>query len=213
MNIQDYYTLGSKLSSTTFQAHPIGLKSKEGGIGDNEKLVLGEYYEINFPVTFKQEYGKKLQDVLDTGTAILFLISTKMKTILEENELSGWKTFPVRVQDKKGNEVDGYFGFSITGRCGSIDYDKSDVIKKSLVQGGPVSKYYKGLYVGLDEWDRSDFSMPKGTFHPIVTKKAMQAMKKAKLTNIRFEKLSEIETMEIIVSSHRESISKNLTYF
>lgn len=213
MNIKDYYTLGSKLLSSTFQAHPISLKSGEGNIDDNLRLVLGEYSYIDFPVIFKQEYGKNLRDILDTGFARLYLISENMRLILEEHELTGWNTFPTVVKDKKGNEVKGYYGFTITGRCGSIDYEKSEIIKKSLVKGGPKSRYYKGLYVGLDEWDGSDFFLPKGTFHPIVTKKAMQLITKAKLTNIRFEKLSEIETMEIIVTSHAESILKNTKFF
>lgn len=213
MNIKDYYTFNSKLSSTTFQAHPVGLCFQEGRIGDCENLVLGEYSEIDFPIIFKQECGKKPHDVLDTGTATLFLISSKMKAILEENNLTGWRTFPVKIYDKQENEIQDYYGLSVIGRCGPIDYSKSEIIEKSMIEGGPVSKHYKGLYVGLDDWDESDFFMPKGLFTKIVTKRAMEAINKAKLTNIRFENLSEIETWEVIVNSHQETISKNLNFF
>ncbi len=213
MNIGNFYKLSSKLSSSTFQAHPVGVKTKEGGIGDYEKLTLGDYSNITFPIVFKQEYGSRLEDILDTGTAILFLISDKMKTILEDNKITGWKIFPIRVYDKGENEVEGYHGLSITGRCGPVNYNKSEVIIKSLIEGGEKSRYYKGFYAGLDDWDGSDIFLSRGLFSIIVTQRVREIVKKEKLTNARFENLSEVETWEINVKYHKESISKNSDYF
>src|ERR1700761_161521 len=161
MDIKNYYTFGSKLSSTTFQAHPLGLSFKKGGIGDIEKLTLGNYYKIHFPVKFKQEYGDKLHDILDTGTAIMYLISDRMRDVLEENQLTGWKAFPIQLYDKQQNEVKGYQGLSITGRCGSVNYNKSEIVSKSMINNGPISRYYRGFYIGLEDWDGSDFFLSK----------------------------------------------------
>lgn len=207
MNIKEFYTLRSKLSSSTVQAHPIGLKEfhpidpNKKYLYDELKLILGDYSDISFPIIFKQEYGKKLQDILDTGWASLFLISDKMKATLEENALAGWQTFEVKVLDKKDQEIQGYHGLSITGRCGKIDYSKSEIIEKRLVPNAPLGKYYKGLHVGLDEWDGSDFFLPEKYFGIIATNRAAEVLKTNKLTNTRLENLEEIETSDFALQN------------
>lgn len=196
MGIEKFYTFSSKLSSSTIQAHVISLSDKEdsSGLFDQHRLIQGEYDGISFPVIFKQEYGKKLEDVLDTGWPSLFLISDKMKAILEESALTGWQTFEVRLLDKKGQELQGYHGLSITGRCGKIDFSKSEIIEKRLASNAPLVKYYKGLHIGLDKWGNNDFFLPEKYFGIIITGRAAEVLKTSKLTNIRLENLGEIET-------------------
>lgn len=196
MEKKEFYRLSSKLSSSTIQVHSIGLNKVKfpNNLAAEWNLIQGSYTGIHFPVIFKQEYGKKLEDVLDTGWAGLFLISRKFKEVLEDNTLTGWKTFDVKVLDKANQEIQGFYGLSITGKCGRIDYSKSEIIEKKLVPNGPLGKYYKGLPIGLDEWDGSDFFLPESNFGTIVTSKAAEALKKNKITNIRFENLSDIET-------------------
>jgi hypothetical protein len=199
MNIENFFRFGSKLVSTTFQAHPVGLKSggKFGGVGDSHRLIMGEFDSIQFPVTFKQEYGKRMHDVLDTGHAGLYLISDHMKSILEDEGMTGWKIFPVRLLDKKDNELDGYQGFSVMGRCGPIDVSKSEIIQKRLVPNGPLCTYYRGLYIGLEQWDGSDFFLPKHNYGITITAKAAEVIKSNKLTNIRLTNLADIEINEM----------------
>lgn len=201
MDNKEFYRIDSKLSSSTFQAHSIGLDKVlfSDNLAAEWHLILGDYSGISFPVVFKQEYGKKLQDILDTGWPSLYLISDKMKAVLEENALTGWKTFAVKVLDKQGQAIQGYHGLSITGRCGKIDYNKSEIIEKRLVPTGPLVKYYKGLHIGLDEWDGTDFFLPEKYFGIMTTQAAAEALKKNKLTNIRLENLAEIETDYSIV--------------
>ena len=188
MEINDFYSFGSKLVSSTVQVHENILNKDK-----TNNIIYGQYDSISFPVIFKQEYGKKWEDILDTGWVSLFLISDKMKSVLEENALTGWKTFAVKVLDKKDLEIQGYHGLSITGRCGKIDYGKSRIIEKRLVPNGPLGKYYKGLHVGLDKWDGCDFFLPEKYFGIIITSRASEVLKKNKLTNIRLENLTEIE--------------------
>lgn len=203
MSIEKFYTFDSKLSSSTVQAHAINLSGKEdsGGLFDQHRLIQGVYDGISFPVIFRQEYGRKLEDVLDTGWASLYLISDKMKVVLEENALTGWKTFAVKVLDKKGREIQGYHGLSITGRCGKIDYSKSEIIEKRFAVNGLLGKYYKGLHIGLDEWDGSDFFLPERYFGIIITSRVAEVLKKSKLTNIGLENLAEIETPELALQN------------
>ena len=186
--------ISSKLSSTTVQVHSDDLGKRDiDGLFEEHKLILGNYADISFPIKFRQVYGKKLQDILDTGWPSLFLISEKMKAVLENNNLTGWKSYDIKVFDMLGLEIKGYFGFSVTGRCGPIDYSKSEIIEKRLVDKGPLVKYYRGLHVGLNEWDGSDFFLPEKYFGVIITQKAAETIKKSNLTNIRLENIAEIE--------------------
>lgn len=180
-----FFSLSSKLSSSTVQAHPIDLKV------DHSKLIKGDYTGIDFPVIFKQKYGNKLHDILDTGIVGLFLISDRMKTILEENKLTGWKTFLIKIYDKNGSEIVGYHGLSITGRCGPTSFEKSEIIEKKLVPTGPACKYYKGI--SIDKWDGMDFFSPDKKYRTFVTKKAADILTKSKLTNLRLENLADHE--------------------
>lgn len=193
MEIKDFFVFCSKHASSTFQASAIGLAKDNNGINDHDRLVEGLYEEINFPVVFKQEYGKKLVDILGTGWGTLYLISDKMKTILKENNLTGWKTFPIKLYDKKGIEILGYHGFSITGRCGPVDYQKAEIVNRQRIPTGPICKTYKGLYVGLNEWDGSDFFIPDKSSFFIVTKKTATALKKDKTLNATLENLIDFE--------------------
>lgn len=196
MDNNKFYRIDSKLSSSTVQVHAVGVDkiTFSDDLAAEWHLILGDYSGVSFPVLFRQEDGKKLQDILDTGWPSLYLISDKMKTVLEDNDLTGWKTFEVKIVDKQGQEIKGYHGLSITGRCGKVDYNKSEIIQKRLVPNGPLVKYYKGLHISLDKWDKKDFFLPEKYFGIVTTHKAAEALKKNNLTNIRLENLTEIET-------------------
>jgi hypothetical protein len=47
---------------------------------------------------------------------------------LEENQFTGWKIYPIKLFDKKENEVEGYHGLSVTGICGPQSYN--EIIEK-----------------------------------------------------------------------------------
>ena len=114
-----------------------------------------------------------------------------MKKILEENNLTGWKTFPIKLYDKNGNEISGYHGFSIIGHCNPINYEKSAIIEKRKVPTGPICKFYKGMFI--DKWDETDFFTPEGTYEIFITKKAADILKKNKITNVQLENLTDSE--------------------
>ena len=185
MEMKDFFSFMSQPASSTVQAHP-----SDKNI-DHLKLIKGNYEGIDFPITFKQEYGNKLYDILDTGFAGFFLISEKMRKTLEENNLTGWKVFPIKLYDKKGNEITGYHGFSATGHSGPTSYEKSEIIEKRRVPHGPLCKFYKG--VNIDNWDGTDFFTPDGTYQTFITKKTADILKKNKITNVYLENLAEKE--------------------
>lgn len=195
MDSKEFYRIDSKLLVSTIQTHAVGLEKVlfSDNLATEWHLILGDYLGVHFPILFQHKHGSRLQDVLDTGWPSLFLISDKMKMVLEENALTGWKVFAVKVLDKQGEEIQDYHGLSITGRWGKIDYTKSHVIEKRLVKSGPLTKYYKGLYLELGKWEVEDFFIPEDYFGIIVTKRVVDVLKKNNITNVKFERLTDME--------------------
>lgn len=184
MEMRNFFDFMSELRSSTVQVSPIDRI-------DALKLIKGNYEGISFPINFKQEYGKKFCDMLDTGFAGFYIISERMRNILEENHLTGWNVFPIKIHDKKGNEINGYHGFSATGHSGPTSYENSEIIEKRLVPNGPLCKYYKGIFI--DNWDGTDFFTPDGTYQTFITRKAADILKKNKISNMYLENLAETE--------------------
>ncbi len=205
MKMNDFFEFESKLLSSTFQASPNGLKDDENGVSEHLNLIKGKYEGINFPIVFKQESGKKLTDILDTGFAGFFLISDNLKTILEENHFIGWQTFPIKLYDRKEKEINGYHGFSITGTSGPVSYKDSDIIEIRTVPEGPICRLYKGLYIGIETWDNNDFFTPMESYMTIVPKKVADILIKNKISNMRLNNLAEIEIPVHIIKDHNRS--------
>ena len=191
MEKEQFYAFGSKLVLSTIQAYAFGLNDTADENDDTRKLMRGDYSGISFPVQFKQEYGKKLRDILDTGDGSFHLISDNLKQILEENKFTGRKAFPVKIYDKKGKEITGYHGLSVTGKSNGPIYKRSEIIEKRLVAHGPICRYYKGMHI--DGWDGSDFFTPDTTTYIIITKQVTEILKKNKITNVHLRSLDEIE--------------------
>ncbi len=151
---------------------------------------------------FRQDQGNKLTDILDTGWPGLFLISDHLKTILEDNQLTGWLTYSINLYDKKKREINNYHGFSVIGICGQISYKDSKIIEKRRIAEGPTSRYYKGLSIGLNEWNGCDFFTPNDSYRTIITEKTANILKKEKITNLFLENISEIEIPVRIITGH-----------
>jgi hypothetical protein len=198
MEISSFYDLTDKFTSRTYQVGKSSLNEPivEGVVPDYYRVAAGNYDRITFPVTFHHRYGNKLGDLMNTGLVVLYLISDRMRALFEQEGFTGWQTFPVVIYDKKGVEVPGYHGFSVTGRCGPIDYTRCEVVTRRYVPHGPEVRFCKGLYVGLDQWDGSDFFMPPAYYGTICTARVVEAVRRAKLTLIDFRNLADIQTDE-----------------
>ena len=193
---RSFYSFGSKLLSTTIQVHAIDLNKhdKTTNLFDQQRLILGNYDGIDFPVVFKQEDGNRWHDIIDTGWPSLFLISSEFRDFLIGNSFRGWKTFEVEVLDKKNNLIKGYYGMSVTGRCGKIYFDRSEIVEKKFSEQGTVGKYYKGIHFNINEWDGSHFFIPVDYFGIFISGQVVTSLKKFKFTNINIENVQNIET-------------------
>ncbi len=187
----------------------IGLGHDDQGFSHQLNLIRSKYEGINFPVVFKQTSGKKITDILASGWPGLLLISDKLRNLLVENHLNGWKTYPVVLKDKNENLIEGYHGFSVTGISGRKSYTNAPIIETRYVPQGPIVKLYKGANIDLSKWDGSDFFVPEGTTGIIVTKKVAKLLKSNKISNLSLECVAEdefdVETWDKIEKKAKES--------
>ena len=195
ISMKDFYTFDSCGYGTTFAARAeefeICLSVGEHGSGGRfySKLILGNYKDVQFPVVFYElkggSSGKRMRDILDTRYPPLYLISDRFKVILEESGITGWKSYPIALFDKKGNPVNGYNGFSITGRAGKMQkYDQLP-----LECGYSVDA--DGYYFDINTWDGSDLFNTEGSWHIIASERFIKVLVDNKITACDYCRLTD----------------------
>lgn len=154
----------------------------------NVNITRAEMMPPN-PVQARWALGsKKPSDIIWTTFAVSLLVSERVITILRNSGFTGWSTYPVELFGQDGALIPGYYGFSIYGRCGSIDESKAVQIPR-IFPGG-VFPVWLGLYFDPDTWDGSDLFMPGDNWGSIfVTEEVMWTLKKAKIKPLKFTSL------------------------
>jgi hypothetical protein len=160
------------------------------------RLLRGELSPAA-PVRVKHAMGGKPGDLIWTTWAAVFLIAERVRKLLEDAHVTGWKTYPVEVTDRQKAIVPGYHGFAVTGRCGAFDPSKSQiVIKPAPVPRGRASPFRRGLYFDPATWDGSDvFCSDDGSGTVVVTPRVQELFRRNKLTNVRFQRLTDFEVL------------------
>lgn len=196
-----FFVFSSEGYLTTFFVRPDlyekaiknNLYGEESGREIHHQLLYGEENGsypgyITFPVVFRNKGGNKMRDLLDMRfDGNCFLISDRMKVLMEDNQVTGWNSYPVIVYDKKGNEVVGYHGFTVTGRGGSI---------KMLKPWSEIGIDERPHFIIWDksQWDGSDV-FRIGPNILTITAKAMQLFKQNKISAASYSPLSEFLTV------------------
>lgn len=136
--------------------------------------------------------SKKPSDLIGTTMATPLLVSDRVVTLLRDAGFTGWRTYPVDLVGHNSAPIPGYHGLAIHGRCGPIDDSKSVQVSKQFPGG--VFPVWMGLYFDPDTWDGSDLFMSEdGSGWKFVVEDVKRAFQKAKIRNVRFERLDEVE--------------------
>lgn len=132
-------------------------------------------------------------DLLFCGWPSLCVVSERIRLNLDGT--TGIQFHPVAILDKKLSLVDhSYYGFHITGRCGSLIKSlRKEEIARSIPEGPEYVKKV-GLYFDPNAWDGSDFFCPDGTAYIIVSKKVANILDQSQFSNIRLQPITEVET-------------------
>jgi hypothetical protein len=155
------------------------------------------------PVEIRQVGGRPPSDAIwaSLGPAI----HPRVKQALISSGVTGWKTYPVVVYDKRGQLIPDYDGLSITGRCESIRMDRSKIVYQENERG--CFPYYQGIGFDIATWDGSDLFMAsdlKTTFM-LATGKVERALKSIKAKCVAFKPIADVR----IPASELQYILKN----
>jgi hypothetical protein len=143
---------------------------------------------IDFPVFYRGFTGSRMCDMLDMRyDGNCFLISDRMKLLLEENLITGWKCFPVLLFDKKGNEITGYNGFTVIGRGGEMDF----LLPPERIPFGEDHSY---VHWRKEQWDGSDIFRIYPNYL-VITSRTKDLLKKNKITSAEYSPLTERVTI------------------
>jgi hypothetical protein len=186
MDFSKLYLLGDAFIRGALRVSP-GLGIDDMAIARAESLPLQ-------PLVCRHHMGGKPRDLVGTSYATLDLLSDRVIQIFRDGGYTGWTTFPVEMFGKRGERIEGYHGFAVTGRCGPVIWAKGKKVRKPpRVPWGQSYDAWAGMYFDPDSWDGSDIFVPEATAYTIVVEKVMLALTKAKVTNIKFEPLTEFE--------------------
>ena len=128
-------------------------------------------------------------------------MSTRFRSILEANGLTGWQAIPVVLEVHGLADNREYSLLVVSGKTGPIDNLRSHrVILPPHTSGGKSSEGWRGLFFAAGTWDRSDFFVPQGTGYVCTTDRARMAVTKAGATNCLFEPLDQVETAHALAA-------------
>ena len=157
-------------------------------------LLRGER-SVATPLEFMHAEGRRHLDLVGTGYAMVHLVSDRFLDVLSAGDFTGWTTYDVRVLEKSGDEVPGYHGFSVLGRCGPLDPARAERVILPAPPGGRAMPGWRGFYFDPSSWDGRDVFLPDGTRCVFVVEAVRRELKKAKVSNVRFERITEIERL------------------
>jgi hypothetical protein len=158
-------------------------------------VALGER-RMDKPLRFRRAEGSKVRDVMATTWIIPFLISPKVVGALDG--FTGWDQHPARIELPDGKRVEDHVALTVSGRSGTIDDALSEevILPRPVPEGNEVPGL-RGLLFDPATWDGSDVFTPETTTFVIVTDAVQEALDAVSPSNLRLERITEIERMKV----------------
>lgn len=199
LNFKKFYDFSLKAIRGEFEAQPENYLELSLG------QVIG-YKRGNFsngkPTIFVQTSGseKKKPHLIIPSTMGLLLFHHQIIKIFQENNFTGWDSYPIIIRRNNGEVIEDYHVFILKGKCGLYDVSKSKVIDYTADNGGFIlrEKRYQGMYFDPETWDGSDIFIMENTGITILTEPVMLELKKLK-ANFNFTRLSEFLLLDKVV--------------
>ena len=196
-NEQELYKFRPLNGCANFHALPeIELDAiREGRLEDaraywNNLLNYGDLSRYEFPIVFRQSktFGSKIHEINPSDGVCYPIVSDRVISILENNGITGWKTYPIILYDKHGNRLDGYNGFYVDVMKGmGLDFEPPQDRCDKTTEDWKWIVTKRG-WLDITNWDGRDFT--RAGWGIIVTERVVKLFKKEKVTGIRFMKYS-----------------------
>lgn len=170
---------------------PRALRVRPVGEFPGHALLSGERRPRQ-PLLFEVSGGIRPMDLIGTEFAGVYLISPRFQAALSHGSFSGWGLIEASVS---GTTIERYRLLVISGRCGPIEDSRSERLLIPSPSGGEAVGGWRGLLFDPDTWDGSDLFLPRNTFHTIVVDRVRDVVIRERLTNVTFERITEIERL------------------
>jgi len=146
------------------------------------------------PIRLRRAMGARFTDLLWSSFTPILVISQRLTDIFYHDGLTGWEIYAVEVIDKDGHLQPHYNGFAITGRAGRHDLERVEVMERPPITPRGISyTVLKGIYFEVDMWTANDFCLMEKNISCIVTEKVVRAFRRARIRNVRFTELTQVE--------------------
>jgi hypothetical protein len=138
-------------------------------------------------------------DVIWSSLVAPLVVHSRVVDALVEARITGWSTYAVQVASGAGEPVPGYVGLAIHGRCAARDLSRSEIVLKKYPGGW--SPEFRGHFFPPESWDGSDLFMQHAcsgsqtSCHRFATDRVRRVLRKAKISNLAFTPLSDVQTM------------------
>ncbi len=136
---------------------------------DSLDIISDKSNLVNLQGTFRASEGTIAADVIRFENSLNFVISKKMKNLLDQNRITGWGDFPIKIEGIK----DDYFIFQNLSKAGHI------------LNLDDVNNYVtENREFDLNTWDGSDIFNLENTLLNVCTERVKDILEKAKITNL-----------------------------
>ena len=120
--------------------------------------------------------GKKAFDAIRYCDSVQWVFSEKVKTILEENNVSGIVFYPIVINKLREK----YFGYYVSGKAGKItNTDDMD-----------MPPMFEPIKFNINEWDGSDIFCFENSGAKYMTERIKNILEQNKVTNIIFKEVN-----------------------
>jgi hypothetical protein len=186
MRTEEFFVIDEQDSKGAFNAF-INLRGVE-----TLKLFRSEVHPEK-PIDLTWISGSKFFDLLSAGNG-MNLYSARIFKVFEENNITGWDRIACKIHTGKREIRTDYSLLTVTGRCGFIDYSKSEkIVKQPFPPKGAFIEVKRGLHFDITKWDGTDIFTPDNTLFIFITEHVKALLDKNKFTNIKFTNLVDFE--------------------
>jgi hypothetical protein len=177
-------------------------------IAQQRQLSRGQFCPQE-PLIFNAYRGNKATDVLWSDSIDPFFFSVRLLTLLIDQGISGWNTYPVELYNRQRERLDSYMGIAITGPECQRDRSRSEIVDKPPpVLGGQGYQVYRGLYFDESQWDGSDLFRVNEGGGIVVTDRVHRLFHMHKIRNAKFTPLPEVE-IRVAFDKYGESAKRS----
>jgi hypothetical protein len=190
MDLDQIYILGNAFSRGALHVEP------EGDLRADDIFSTNRNYQQK--LSFKRQSGTRAYDLVGMTCAGCHLFSKRSIDLFQANNFSGWRVEPVSLSGKDNEAISDYYALFVTGFCGRLDNSLSIKKTRKTKSGKGSIDVWVGLYFDVESWDGSDMFTPEGTQHTFVTERVKNLIEGHKLSNIHFERITEVENLMLV---------------